>query len=57
VSDETKDNPGQDSLTGEPRAVRSYVPPRVEKLGNLRDLAGKTGSADDGNPIHPFAKK
>ena len=57
MSDETKDNPGQDSLTGEPRAVRSYVPPRVEKLGNLRDLAGKTGSADDGNPIHPFAKK
>lgn len=57
MSDETKDNPGQDSLAGDPRAVPSYVPPRVEKLGNLRDLlAVKTGASLDTAPGNPGFK-
>lgn len=35
-----------------------YEPPRVEKLGSLRDLlAVKTGPGADPSPIIPFAKK
>jgi hypothetical protein len=32
----------QASTTGEPGPIHSYEPPRVERLGSLRDLAGKS---------------
>jgi len=49
--------PGQPASTGEPSAPRAYQPPRVEKLGSLRDLlAAKSGVNVDNSPVHPDAK-
>ena len=43
---------------GAPAPIRAYEPPRVEKLGSLRDLlAVKTGPAMDPSPIHPGPKR
>ncbi len=41
-----------------PAPARAYEPPRVEKLGSLRDLlARKSGPGIDPSPIMPWAKK
>lgn len=49
--------PGQPTSTGEPSSARAYQPPRVEKLGSLRDLlAAKSGVNVDNSPVHPDAK-
>ena len=41
----TERSPGKldrSSTTGEPGPIPGYEPPRVERLGSLRDLAGKS---------------
>lgn len=43
--------PGADA----PEPARAYEPPRVERLGSLRDLlAAKSGSGIDPAPPHDF---
>jgi hypothetical protein len=55
VSESTR---GQPAGTAAAEPARAYEPPRVEKLGSLRDLlAAKTGPGIDPSPVHPFAKK
>ena len=51
----TRDRP---QGAGAPGGDAPYEPPRVERLGSLRDLlAVKTGPGTDPSPILPFAKK
>jgi len=55
VSESTRGQPAGAAAT-EP--ARDYEPPRVEKLGSLRDLlAAKSGPGLDPSPVHPWAKK
>ncbi|HEY6105253.1 MAG TPA: hypothetical protein VIV59_04675 [Anaeromyxobacteraceae bacterium] len=55
MSESTRDRPAG-AAAAEP--ARDYEPPRVEKLGSLRDLlAAKTGPGLDPSPVHPWAKK
>ena len=57
MSEPRGNQPGQTANTGEPSPARAYEPPRVEKLGSLRDLlAAKSGSNVDNSPVHPEAK-
>ena len=42
MTERASDQLDQPSTTGEPGPVRSYEPPRVERLGSLRNLAGKS---------------
>jgi hypothetical protein len=37
----------------EPRPLPEYRRPKLERVGSLRDLVGKTGPRTDGSPTNP----
>jgi hypothetical protein len=42
-----------EECTGENNLGKPYEPPRIERLGNLRELLAKTGAAPDSPGPHP----
>lgn len=51
----TRDQGRKPLDAGTPASTRAYEPPRVEKLGSLRDLlAAKSGLGNDPSPRFEF---